>query len=145
MVRHRRNDMGTVYAEITLKNTGDVSNTRDGRIPKERVRETTTRALVDTGAGTLVINDVLRQKLGLEILGLRRATLADGGRQVYQVTEPVDIHWKDRETTCRALVVPQATEALLGAIPLEDLDLIVDPTEQTLKGAHGDEVVTMIM
>jgi clan AA aspartic protease len=145
MVRHRRNDMGTVYADITLKNALDTGKAHEGIIPKKNVRETTVRALVDTGAGTLVINEELRQKLGLRIMGLRRATLADGGRHVYQVTEPVDIHWKDRETSCRALVVPKATEALLGAIPLEDLDLIVDPTEQTLKGAHGDEVVTLIM
>jgi hypothetical protein len=106
MVRHRRNDMGTVYAEITLKNSFDVSIAREGSIPKEKVRETTVRALIDTGVRTLVINEELRQKLGLQIRGQRKSILADGGSQVYQVTEPVNIHWKDRETSCRALVVP---------------------------------------
>jgi clan AA aspartic protease len=137
--------MGTVYAEITLKNTADVSNADKGIIPAQEVREATVRALADTGAATLVINEAVRQKLGLEIKGRRGAVLADGARQIYEVTEPVDIHWKDRETSCRALVLPDAREVLLGAIPLEDLDLIVDPTEQTLKGAHGDEVLTLIM
>ncbi|MDR2053734.1 MAG: clan AA aspartic protease [Treponema sp.] len=136
--------MGTVYAEITLKNTGDSIKVRDGIIPEKEVRGTTVRALVDTGAGTLVINEEVRQKLGLRIKGLRRAELADGAKQVYQVTEPVEVQWKDRESTCRALVLPGSKEVLLGVIPLEDMDLIVDPASQELKGAHGDEVVCLV-
>jgi clan AA aspartic protease len=136
--------MGTVYAEITLKNTGDSIKARDGILASEKVRRTTVRALVDTGARTLVINETVRQKLGLHIKGLRRAELADGARQVYQVTEPVEVQWKDRESTCRDLVLPGAGEVLLGAIPLEDMDLIVDPAGQELKGAHGDEVVCLV-
>jgi hypothetical protein len=57
----------------------------------------------------------------------------------------VEIHWKGRETACPALLLPGAEEVLLGAIPLEDMDLIVDPTARELKGAHGDEVVCLIM
>ncbi|MDR3160176.1 MAG: clan AA aspartic protease [Spirochaetaceae bacterium] len=113
-------------------------------IPDREVREITVRALVDTGAGTLVINEAVRQQLGLEIKGLRRGTLADGARQVYQVTEPVELRWKDRESTCRALVLPDAEEILLGLIPLEDMDLVVDPIARELKGAHGNEVFCMI-
>jgi clan AA aspartic protease len=127
-----------------LKNTSDVSKAADGIIPGKNVREATVQALVDTGAGTLVINEELRQRLGLRINGLRRAKLADGTKQAYQVTEPVDVHWKDRDCTCRALVLPEAEEALLGAIPLEDMDLMVDPTEQKVKGAHGDEILSMV-
>jgi clan AA aspartic protease len=100
---------------------------------------------VDTGAGTLVINEAVRQQLGLEIKGLRGAYLADGLRQVCRVTEPVEIHWKGRETACPALLLPGAEDVLLGAIPLEDMDLIVDPTARELKGAHGDEVVCLVM
>ncbi|MDR1625671.1 MAG: retropepsin-like domain-containing protein, partial [Spirochaetia bacterium] len=59
--------MGTVYAEITVKNTGDGIKARDGIIPEQEVRGTTLRALVDTGAGTLVINEAVRQKLGLQV------------------------------------------------------------------------------
>jgi clan AA aspartic protease len=136
--------MGTVYAEITLKNSGDGIKARDGIIAEQEVRTATLRALVDTGAGTLVINEAVRQKLGLQIEGLRRAELADGAKQVYQVTEPVKIQWKDRTTACPAVVLPEATDVLLGAIPLEDMDLIVDPARQELKGAHGDEVLCLL-
>jgi clan AA aspartic protease len=136
--------MGTVYAEITLQNALDVGKARDGILPGEKVRGKTVRALVDTGAGTLVINEATRQQLGLVIEGLRRAEPADGARQACQVTEPVKIQWKGRDTVCRALVLPGAEEVLLGAIPLEDMDLIVDPARQELKGAHGDEIVCLV-
>jgi clan AA aspartic protease len=136
--------MGTVYSEINLKNALDVGKAREGLIPQKEIRTITVTAMVDTGTGTLIINEETRQKLGLAIEGLRRATLADGTNAPYQVTEPVNIHWKDRATTCRALVVPGANEILLGVIPLEDLDLIVDPTRQELIGAHGSEALYML-
>jgi clan AA aspartic protease len=136
--------MGTVYSEIMLKNAGDIVKARDGFIPEQQVRAAAVSALVDTGAGTLVINEEVRQKLGLVIKGMRRATLADGSSATYQVTEPVEIHWKDRDTTCPAILLPSADSVLLGAIPLEDMDLIVDPQGQQLIGAHGNEVVCLI-
>ena len=136
--------MGTVYAEINLKNAGDSIKARDGIIADEKVRGATVMALVDTGTGTLVINEAIRQQLGLEIVGLRRAELADGGRQFYRMTEPVEIGWQNRDTVCRALVLPDADEILLGSIPLEDMDMIVDPVRQELKGAHGDEILCLV-
>jgi clan AA aspartic protease len=136
--------MGTVYAEIILKNATDIGAARRGHITEKDIRQCTVRALVDTGAGTLVISEAVRQQLGLEIEGLRGAYLADGLRQICRVTEPVRIHWKNRDTTCRALLLPGAEEVLLGAIPLEDMDLIVDPSSRELRGAHGDEVVCLI-
>jgi clan AA aspartic protease len=136
--------MGTVYADIVLKNAGDTSSVRRGLIAEKEVRAVQARALVDTGAGTLVINEETREKLGLAVQGSRRAELADGGKQIYKVTEPVDIHWKDRETSCRALVTPGAGDILLGAIPLEDMDLVVNPARQELVGAHGDDVVCLV-
>jgi clan AA aspartic protease len=136
--------MGTIYTDIILKNTGDVINARDKRIPERQVRATAVTALVDTGTGTLVINEETRQKLGLVIEGLRRATLADGTSALCQVTELVEIYWEGRVTSCRAVVVPGADSILLGVIPLEDMDLIVDPKMQALTGAHGREALYML-
>jgi clan AA aspartic protease len=136
--------MGTVYAEITLKNAGDIAGVQRGYITEKEVRATTVQALVDTGCGTLVINDEVRKTLGLEIVGLRGSSLANGTRQVCQVTEPVQIHWKNRDTACRAIVLPGAEDVLLGAIPLEDMDLIINPALRELTGAHGDEVICLI-
>jgi clan AA aspartic protease len=136
--------MGTVYTEITLKNAGDRVRLQEKLIKEQEVRTVTVQAMVDTGCGTLVINDEIRKALGLEISGLRSSTLADGAWHVCQVTEPVEIHWKNRDTACKAIVLPGAEDVLLGAIPLEDMDLIVNPARQELTGAHGDEVVCLI-
>jgi clan AA aspartic protease len=137
--------MGLVYTAITLKNAADVSDVDRGYRKAGEVRQTAVNALVDTGAGTLVINEDVREKLGLRITGLRRSTLADGEKFTYQVTEPVSVFWKDRDTACPALVLPDAPDVLLGAIPLEDMDLIVNPATLQLVGAHGDEVLCYIM
>jgi clan AA aspartic protease len=136
--------LGIVYSEIVLKNAGDVANVQRGIIPEKEVRTVAVKAMVDTGAGTLVINEEIRAKLGLATQSLRRTALADGVSAIYQVTEPVYIHWEDRDTACMAVVIPHADSVLLGAIPLEDMDLIVDPKRQQLVGAHGNEVVCLV-
>lgn len=137
--------MGIVYAEITLKNAGDVISVQRGHLTEQEIRAVKVRALVDTGAGTLVITEELMRQLGLTVRGLRKASLANNARALCKVTEPVEVHWNDRWTACPALAVPNASEVLLGAIPLEDMDLIVNPSKQALEGAHGDEIITYIM
>jgi clan AA aspartic protease len=133
--------MGLVYAEITLKNAGDVAIATRGITQEQQVRQTTVNAMVDTGAWTLVINEKTRKQLGLCIQGNRISTLADGSATRYQITEPVLVHWKNRDAVCSAVLLPDANEVLLGAIPLEALDLMVNPVLQEVVGAHGDEAV----
>jgi len=135
--------MGNVYAEITLLNDRELKNVEDGFLPASAVHTLTTEALVDTGATRLVINEDLRQQLNLKIKSERPVTLADGTSYTCKMTEEVLIRWKDRESICRALVLPDAKHILLGAIPLEDMDLMVDPVNQILKGVHGDEIVEL--
>jgi clan AA aspartic protease len=136
--------MGTVYEPITLKNAIDVGNVKRGYITEAQVHEISLMAMVDTGAGTLVINEELRQQLGLEVRGLRRAAFANEAKEICAVTDPVEVHWKDRFMTCQALVVSGAKEVLLGAIPLEDMDLMVDMVNRKLTGVHGDEAVSLV-
>ena len=136
--------MGIVHEEITLKNSHDLAFAKGGYIKESEIRQATVTAMVDTGAGTLIINEGLRERLGLEVRGLRQATFANEAKEMCKVTEPVEIHWKERSSTLRALVVPGSKEVLLGALPLEDMDLIVDPVRQILTGAHGDEIVCIV-
>ncbi|GHV87748.1 hypothetical protein AGMMS50267_01080 [Spirochaetia bacterium] len=133
--------MGITYTEITLQNTGDIEKAEDGLINKKEVRQVTLQAMVDTGAGTLVITEAVCNQLGLRIQGVRTATVAGGGKTFCKVTHPVTIYWQDRYTACPALVVPGENNILLGAIPLEDLDLVVNPGKQIVEGAHGNEVL----
>ncbi|MDR0290873.1 MAG: aspartyl protease family protein [Treponema sp.] len=133
--------MGLVHAEITLKNVADVLKARDGFIPGQEVRQTTVAALVDSGAWTMVINEATREKLGLAAEKTARGTLADGTRGKYKLSDPVEISWKDRSVICEAVIVPNADENLLGAIPLEAMDLMISPSTQELVGVHGDLIL----
>ena len=137
--------MGTVYAEITLKNAYEEGKALEGLIKAEDVRTATVTAIVDTGAMSLVITEDLRQKLGLSIRGEKPVLIANGQRVLSKLTEGVEVHWKNRITTVRAVVIPGAAAVLLGAIPLEDMDLIVNPVTQELAGAHGDVVETLAL
>ena len=135
--------MGTVHAEITLKNSSDKDELIKGRLKEEEVRSVTVNAVVDTGAATIVINEELRQSLGLVVTEERSVKLADGGRALCKITRPVDIYWKDRYWACPAVVLPEAESVLLGVIPLEGMDLMINPKTGELTGVHGDVVEYM--
>jgi len=136
--------MGYVYTDITLMNAGDVTSVERGFMPEEEIRQTTVQALVDTGSGTLVINEAIRQELGLEVRKEKVVKLANDAVGTVKVTEPIEVHWKNRGMVCQPWLVPGDGEVLLGAIPLEEMDLVVDPNRQTLIGAHGDEPIGRI-
>ena len=135
--------MGEVFAEITVKNGSDLVRFKDGSITESSIRSVTIKALVDTGAVTLVINEDICQQLGLSIEEERSAALAGGGKMDCKITEPVRIYWKDRNATCQAVVLPEG-EILLGVIPLEFMDLIIDPLAEQLVGAHGDRIISRL-
>ena len=131
--------MGNVYAEITLKNASDLVRAKDGHLKENGIREATVNALVDTGAWTLVLNEAVREELGLEVREDDWATMANGTMEKVKKLEPVEIHWKDRTMTCQPVLLSEADEILLGAIPLEDMDLLVDPNNQELViRSYGD-------
>jgi predicted aspartyl protease len=130
----------SIFSEkITLENPVDVGKARDGFIKETEVRRFTVKALVDTCAWTLVINEATRAKLGLQVLRTGTSEAADGVVVTGSITEGVNIYWQDRFTCCNAFVLPNETEVLLGAFPLENMDLLVDPKRERLIGAHGDQ------
>ena len=133
--------MGLVRTEITLKNVADEILFKSGNLKEQEIRQTTVEALVDTGAWTLVINEAVREKLGVEATRTAPGTLADGAQAVYNLVGPLEVRWKDRVTNCDALVLPCAEDVLLGAIPLEAMDLTVNPREEEVVGRHGAEIM----
>ena len=134
--------MGNVFAELTLRNNTDIAKAREGSILENDIRMVKLTALVDTGATSLVINEETCQKLGLFIVEKRNVNIAGGGKIECKVTEPVQICWKDRMVFCNAVVFPEGG-TLLGVIPLEFMDLIVDPVRRELVGAHGDHIAML--
>ena len=130
--------MSVVSTEITLKNEIDSAFAEKGYIKENEIRHMTVQAIVDTGAWTLVINEDIRQKLGLRDKGFGEANLADGQKAYFPMAGQLEIWWKNRHMTCDALVMPDAPDVLLGALPLEHMDLTINPKRE-LVGVHGDK------
>ncbi|MDR1318135.1 MAG: hypothetical protein LBJ90_00795 [Treponema sp.] len=141
--------MGEVRTEITLINIRDQNVADGGYMPQDQVRRLTVNAVVDTGArtgtaGPLVINEKTREKLGLRVEEPAETTLAGGIKVPSGTTEYVEVRWKDRKTSCQAVVLPGEEEVLMGAYPLEGMDLTVNPRKQEVVGAHGDKIRNVV-
>ena len=111
--------MGLVHANITMKN----HNRPKGRAVR-------VRALVDSGAANLCIPEKLRAQLKLEMLETRIVTVADGSCRAVPYVAPVEVRFKNRVTVTGALVM--GDETLLGAIPMEDMDVVILPRQRRL-------------
>jgi clan AA aspartic protease len=111
--------MGLVYAEIELANPSD-----DGR---ESIEVT---ALVDIGGLWLIIPEHVANQLKLKTLEQREVTLADGARRLVPYAGPIRVRFKNRTGFTGALIM--GNEVLLGAIPMEDMDLLVHPLKRIL-------------
>ena len=87
-------------------------------------------ALADTGALHLCIPEHIRIQLKFEEIDRKEVTLADGSTQLVPYVGPLELHFKNRVGFAGALVM--GDQVLLGAIPMEDMDLIVIPKTRTL-------------
>ena len=125
-------EMGLVYAEIELINLDDVALQRRGMLRDVEVRRTKNRALVDSGALDLVINEEVQHQLDLPVLHQRTIWLADESTREVDMVGPVEVRFENRSTIVKAIVLPSAEQVLLGAIPLEGLDVCIDPVQERL-------------
>ncbi|MDP4263560.1 MAG: hypothetical protein Q8941_13620 [Bacteroidota bacterium] len=126
------NDMGIVYAEIELINGGDLEMVRRKLMDQDEVKRMYVTALVDSGSIMLCINENIQEQLQLPVVDKRKAQMANSEIVECDVVAPVELRFKNRSTTCRALVLPGNSEVLLGAIPLEDMDVLIHPQRQEL-------------
>ena len=124
--------MGAVFAEIELINDNDLAFARKGYIEEDEVKRMTLLMHVDNGADMLCINQSIQDQLQFPVIETRKAILANGVIVDYDVVSSVELRFKNRSTTCRAMILPGDTEPLLGCIPLEDLDVLIDPRRQEL-------------
>ncbi len=124
--------MGLIYAEIELINGGNLEMARRNIIGEEEVKRMHVNALVDTGSYMLCINENIQEQLQLAVVEKRKAQLANGSIVECEVVAPIELRFKNRQTTCRAMVLPGDLEPLLGSIPLEDMDVLIHPLRQEL-------------
>jgi clan AA aspartic protease len=112
--------MGYVHAKIVL------SNPRESRLSPIEVE-----ALVDTGAMTLWIPEHLMVQLRLTEIEKREVTTADGKSMVVPYVGPVQINFDGRTCFTGARVLGDSV--LLGVVPMEDMDLVVNPAKRTIE------------
>lgn len=87
-------------------------------------------ALADSGATHLCIPEHVQIQLRLERIDSKEVTLADGSKKLVPYVGPVELRFKNRVGFSGALVM--GDQVLLGAIPMEDMDLVVIPKTRTL-------------
>jgi clan AA aspartic protease len=131
-VSYGEKKMGHTYAEIELVSVDDLVLHRHGFLTEEGIKRMRVTALVDSGAYMLVVNDHIKQQLNLPVLGETTALLADESEVRAEIVGPVEIRFENRATTVRALMLPGSREPLLGVIPMEDMDVVIDPKRQRL-------------
>jgi clan AA aspartic protease len=107
--------MGLVYTNITLSNP----------VVDSSVKPIEVKCLVDTGATYLCIPKHISLQLGLKEIQQREIQVADGTSQIVPYVGPIKVIFEDRICFVGAMVL--GDECLLGAIPMEDMDLVVHP------------------
>jgi clan AA aspartic protease len=111
--------MGLVTAVVSLAN------------PRNRdLSPVEVEALVDSGAVHLCLPEHVQIQLELEEIDRKEVTLADGSRRLVPYVGPIEIRFKNRVGFAGALVIRD--QVLLGAIPMEDMDLVIVPKTRSL-------------
>jgi clan AA aspartic protease len=109
--------MGLITVQLSLSNP---------RRPE--IEPVLTAALVDTGSTYLVIPQHVRLQLQLDEQMTKEVTLADGSRKLIPYVGPIETRFKNRVAFVGAVVM--GDEVLLGAIPMEDMDLVILPQQR---------------
>ena len=124
--------MGLIYASVQLINKDDLALAKRFVFGEDEVRTMQVEMLVDTGAYMLAINESIQEQMQFPFLEKRKFELGNGHVVEYDVVASVELQFKNRRTNCNAVVLPGSTEPLLGAIPLDDMDVLINPQRQEL-------------
>ena len=101
-------------------------------IGEDEIKKANVTMLVDSGAYNLCINETIQQQLDLPFIEKRKAVMANGTVEEFEVVGPVVLNFKNSRTVCNAFVLQGNNEPVLGAIPMEDLDVIIHPQRQEM-------------
>ena len=139
--------MGRVLAIATIYNLGDLIEVERGRLTPSDVRQVVVNdALVDTGATTLSMPRSLMDQIGLTKQYEKRAMTAAGER-IMNVFGTAKVVIMGRDCVTDVLEVPEGNPVLIGQIPLEMMDWVVDVQGRRLIGnpAHGGEQILEVL
>ncbi len=124
--------MGLIRTELEVTNGDDLALLRKNIITKDKVKKMMVKVLVDSGAYMLAINENIRTQLDLPTVDSRLAEMANGETIHLDVVGPVEVRFGNRRGTFEAMVLPGNSECLLGAIPMQDLDLVIFEKEEKI-------------
>ncbi len=133
--------MGRVTVRATIENAYDLRDSQRGLLPADQVRRLEVPdALVDTGATTLSMPKRLIEQLGLTPFRARRVRTGSGPRTV-QVYGAARLTIEGRDCLVDVIEVSDDCPVLIGQVPLELLDFVIDPKMQRLiaNPEHGGE------
>ena len=145
------NGMGRVTVEVELTNHQDSVLASHGALAADKVRHVRVSGLVDTGASSLVVPKSVAVQLGVPPAGKTRVRYADQRKATRNLVSDVQVDLFGRQGTFTAIVEPNRTDLLIGAIVLEALDLLVDCRTQKLRPRdpdvipHGDRIGVLQM
>jgi predicted aspartyl protease len=132
--------MGRVAVEVNLANHEDEILVKAGTLTPDKVRRVRVPGVADCGASRLVVPKSVAVQLGLSPAGKAIVRYADRRKATRDVVKDVDVELQ-RHGTFKAIVEPKRTDVLVGAIVLEDLDLLIDCTGQTLQPRDPHRIV----
>ena len=134
--------MGRVIVRMRVTNYADLVLQKYG-MRKRSPRSFEVKALVDTGATRLYLRPSVIKKLGLGKTDTVRSQTTNGDVIRYKY-EPVQLELMGRKENFDVIELPESVPNLLGQVPLEVLDLVVDSKGQKLiaNPAHGGEQMT---
>ena len=124
--------MCLVYADIELINADDIAFAKRNIIGEDEIKRVHISMLVDSGAYMMAINETIQQQLDLPIIEKRKVQVASDEVIEYNVAGPIRVHFANRTAICNAFVLPGDAEPLLGAIPMEEMDVLIHPQRQEL-------------
>ncbi len=129
------NGVGRFSVEFDVANYVDSEMAQRGLLPPNQVRRETISGVVDSGAAKLVLPGAVVKRLGLTLGDPINVRYADGRRARRREARGVLVRLLGREGTFTAIVEPKRDTAMIGAIVLEDLDLLVDCIERRVHSA----------
>jgi predicted aspartyl protease len=132
MKRSRKNGMGRFNVELQIANNDDLALVRRGMLTADKVRKEKLLGVVDSGASKLVLPQSLVKRMGLPIGDKINVVYADGRKTQRHEVQGVYLELLGRHGIFTAIVEPNRKTALIGALVLEDFDLLVDCLRQRL-------------
>ena len=136
--------VGRFFVEIQVTNHRDAVRADSGALDRSAIRRLRVSALVDTGATRLVLPAEAAQQLGLPEVRTVGVRYADGRQNRRTAVGDAEVEIQGRSSVFTAVVEPNRTEALIGAIVLEELDFVVDCIAQRLVPRDPDRILAEI-